>query len=664
MSFSEYKDIFVSEAKEYLQNLNELVLELEENPEKLYILDEMFRAAHSLKGMAGTMGYDQIACLTHQMESVFDELREGKIRAEKRVIDLLFGSLDVLENLLNQVVEGMEEEDVSELIARLGDIIAAETGNIKTAEEEMLEGSGIKQVGSPEKEIKKAGGKGEQVYLVTVKLVKECLLKSVRAYMVLKEIKNLGKVIKTVPSEQDLEDDNFGDSFQVIFETCAKPDLISNSVSKIAEIEKVTVESCGVPEPKKKKSSLLEEQQKALFVKTSEKIIRVETEKMDMLISLAGELVVNRTRVIELSKSLRDPELRSALEQLDLITTNLQNAVMKLRMVHIKQVFDRFPRLVRDFSQARNKKVNLILEGEETELDRSIVNIIGEPLVHLVRNAMDHGIEKPADRKRLNKPETATIKLSARHEGSHVVIEVEDDGRGIDPQKIKKKAEERGLKTSEELNKMSDDEIVKLIFSSGFSTAEEVTDISGRGVGMDAVKFTIETLHGEINVDTKVEKGTKFIIKLPLTLAIIKAMLVKVGEDIFAVPIESIRENIYVSPRDIKKVQSQRVISFRDEVLQLISLKNRFNMAEKETPAPDDVYPVVVVEVGSKKAGLIVDNLLGQQEIVIKSLGKILEGLSDIAGATVLANGEVALILDVSSLISAADTVSIRSLVS
>ena len=654
MSLSEYKDIFNSEAREYIQTLNDCLLEMENSPDELTQLDEMFRAAHSLKGMAGTMGYEQITTLTHQMESIFDALRSGKIKAEKRVMNLLFESLDVLESLLDLVVEGQEEEDVSSLTNRLKHILEAEAGTVEKEEEGEEEAGDLKK----SREIPDIGpaeiAKGEQHYLVTVEISKECLLKSVRAYMVLKELKNLGTIVKSVPGEPDLEAGIFGDDFQVILQSKVKPDVIKKTIEGIAEINKVSVEAYeAAPEPKKKKPSILEEQQKALLKKTSEKIIRVETEKLDLLIGLVGELVVNRTRVIELSKKLKDTEMKNSLEQLDLITTNLQNAIMKLRMVSIKQVFDRFPRLVRDFSDAHNKKVNLKIRGEETELDRSIVNVIGEPLTHLVRNALDHGIERVSDRKRLGKPETSTLKLSARHEGSHVVIEVEDDGCGIDPRKIKTKALEKGIKNTEELEKMADEDIIKLIFHSGFSTAEEVSDVSGRGVGMDAVKSTIETLHGEVSLESEVGRGTKFIIKLPLTLAIIKAMLVKVQSDIFAIPVESIRENIYVSPQEVKQVQKRKVISFRNEILHLIDMGKRLrsDKADSVSLMDQEIFPVVVVEAGDKKAGLIVETLLGQQEIVIKSLGKILEGMRGIAGATVLANGEVALILDVSSLI-------------
>lgn len=657
MSSSDYKDIFVSEAKEHIKTLNDLLLKLEESKE-LTELDEMFKVAHNLKGMAGTMGYDQIASLTHQIESIFDAMRAKKVKIEKRVVKILFESLDVLETLLEQVIEGNEEEDVSSLIDRLKNIMEAESGTLRKPEESRKKAEEKIDVDETPEEIQdrvtSARTRGEQHYLVTVKISRDCLLKSVRAYMVLKEIRNLGTIVKALPSEPDLEAGIFSDSFQIILKTRANPQLIQNSIENIPEIQGVTVEPYeAAPQPKKKKAKLLEEQQRMLLKKTSEEIIRVETEKLDLLTGLVAELVVNRTRVVELSRNLMDPELKSALEQLDLITSNLQNAIMKLRMVAIKQIFDLFPRLIRDFTETEKKKINLVIQGENTELDRSIVNAIKDSLIHLVQNALGHGVERISDRKRLGKPETATLKLSARHHGSHVVIEVEDDGSGIDPRKIKTKAIEKGIKSSEELGKMSEEEIIQLIFHSGFFAGEEDSEASHKGMGLHAVKSIVETLNGEVHLESTAGKGTRFTIKLPLTLAIIRVMLVRVGRDTLAIPVEMIRENIHIFPGELKKKQNKNVISLRDEVLPLVDLGKKLGFRQQDTPSyfEKETMPVVVVEVGDKRAGLMVDELLGQQEIVIKSLGKILEGIIGISGATVLANGEVALILEVPSLV-------------
>ena len=649
MGLSDYKEVFLSDANEHVKTLNNNLLKLEKDPENLKLVDEMVEPVKSLKSMAGTMGFDQITSLAYQMEKLLDAVKNKKIVLEKRVTNLLFESLDVIENLLDQIEVGEEVDDVTDLVEKLKKIIAAESQ--EKYEKDGTEERKIEE--EKEKEsIKKAKEQGKQVYLVTVKLDRDCLLKSVRAYMVLKEVKALGNIIKSIPGEQDLESGIFTDSFQLIVQTKATDELIKNKIEKIPEIEKVTVESYEVSEPKREKPSYMEDKQRELLEKKRERFVRVDREKLDYIIGLVGELVVNRTRVLELSKSLGDSNLKDALEQLDLITSNLQNAVMKLRMVNIKQIYDRFPRLVRDLSQRKNKKINLVMEGEETELDRSIVNVIEEPLSHLIKNAIDHGIERAPDRNRLNKKEVGTIKLSARHEGSHVLIEIEDDGHGIDSRIVRTKAIEKGLKTPQELEKMSEDEIIQLVFEKNISLSEEDEGTFHRGEGLDKVKSIIETLNGEISLETTIKRGTKFNIKLPLTLAIIKALLAKVDESIYAIPVESIRENIHVYPKDVKRMQGQQVIHLREEIIRLISVRSKLGLDKgEEFMDKDTAYPVIIVKAGGKKAGFIVDELLYQQEIVIKSLGKLLEGLRGIAGATVLANGEVALILDVSSMI-------------
>jgi len=649
MGLSDYKEVFLSDANEHVKTLNNNLLKLEKDPENLKLLDEMVEPVKSLKSMAGTMGFDQITSLAYQMEKLLDAVKNKKIVLEKRVTNLLFESLDVMENLLDQIEVGEEVDDVTDLVEKLKKIIAAESR--EKYEKDSTEERKSEEENEKES-IKKAREKGKQVYLVTVKLDRDCLLKSVRAYMVLKEVKALGNIIKSIPGEQDLESGIFTDSFQLIVQTKATDELIKNKIEKIPEIEKVTVESYEVSEPKREKPSYMEDRQRELLEKKRERFVRVDREKLDYIIGLVGELVVNRTRVLELSKSLGDSNLKDALEQLDLITSNLQNAVMKLRMVNIKQIYDRFPRLVRDLSQRKNKKINLVMVGEETELDRSIVNVIEEPLSHLIKNAIDHGIERAPDRNRLNKKEVGTIKLSARHEGSHVLIEIEDDGHGIDSRIVRTKAIEKGLKTPQELEKMSEDEIIQLVFEKNFSLSEEDEGTFHRGEGLDKVKSIIETLNGEISLETTIKKGTKFNIKLPLTLAIIKVLLAKVDESIYAIPVESIRENIHVYPKDVKRMQGQQVIHLREEMIRLISVRSKLGLDKgEEFMDKDTAYPVIIVKAGGKKAGFIVDELLYQQEIVIKSLGKLLEGLRGIAGATVLANGEVALILDVSSMI-------------
>jgi two-component system chemotaxis sensor kinase CheA len=664
MDTSEYRDLFLAEAQEYLQGLNSALLELEHNPSDRETVQEMFRAAHSLKGMSATMGYQLLANLTHQMENVLDLLRQGTLQADRNVANLLFESLDLLETLLERLDEPDScIEQVDRLVTKLG---GACDGNLETEEEPIPNQQAFTlNLDEFEKELIRAGcAGGDRARHLEVELDASCLLKSVRAYMVFKALEKYGHVIKAMPSVQELEEEQFDSTFHVVLLTKASDETVKAELLQIAEVagiklqdvqEDVSVPSdagivqqaqvvttAGNDEGKENSES------RKNIKRTAEKTIRVETDKLDKLINLVGELVVNRTRVVELGKVDVMAELASAVEQLDRITTDLQSSVMKLRMVPIKQVFDRFPRMVRDLSQEKGKKVNLVIFGEETELDRSIVNQIGDPLVHLLRNSVDHGIEPPGERVSIGKPEEGTVRLEARHEGSYVLIRVSDDGRGMDAERMRQKAVQKGLISSAEAQRMSDEDAIRLIFKNGFSTADQVTDISGRGVGMDAVKTVIESMNGNVDVKTDPGKGTRFYVRLPLTLAIIKALLVEVAGEIYAIPIETIRENLYVAPEDIKTVQGEEVINLRNEVLPLIHLDKVLGMKSKYT---DEVLSVVVVEAGDRKTGLVVDVLLGQQEIVIKSLSKAVEGIQGVAGATVLGNGRVALILDISNLI-------------
>lgn len=664
MDTGEYKELFLAEAREYLQGLNTALLDLESNPANGEVLQEMFRAAHSLKGMSATMGYQLLANLTHQMENVLDFLRQGRLRTDRNVANLLFESLDLLEILLGRLDEPSAcLGQVDKLVEKLRIVCDGSSEEAVFAENSV--DAAILSLDEYEKEMLRAGcAAGERARHLEVVLDASCLLKSVRAYMVFKLLEKYGHLVKTVPPAQELEEEQFADRFHLLILTQAADETILAELLQIAEVIKVLIRDVpGVDAPasglepmaSQKAEPVAENGQdegngeRRNIRRPAEKTIRVETDKLDKLINLVGELVVNRTRVVELGRIDVAAELISAVEQLDRITTDLQGAVMKLRMVPIKQVFDRFPRMVRDLSQEKGKKVNLEIRGEDTELDRSIVNQIGDPLVHLLRNSVDHGIEPPGERVQKGKPEEGTIILEARHEGSYVLIRVSDDGRGIATEGMRQKAVQKGLLSSAEAQKLSEEETLRLIFKNGFSMAEQVTDISGRGVGMDAVKTVIESMSGSVEIKTSLGEGTRFYVRLPLTLAIIKALLVDVAGEIYAIPIEAIRENLYVAPQDIKTIQGEKVITVRNEVLPLIYLGEMLGMS---SGSREEILSVVVVEAAERKTGLVVDVLLGQQEIVIKSLSKALENIRGVAGATVLGNGRVALILDVSNLIS------------
>lgn len=677
MAFSEYKDVFAAEAREYIQSLNENLLQFEQSPANKELVTEMFRAAHSLKGMAGTMGYTELADFTHHMENLLDALRNDQIAASTELVNTLFECVDSLEVMLQEVID---EDQVSIDVAVL-----------KHELEQLLSGGAPPRDVSPEQAgsatatatgtadnfrivldeydrelIRQGIDKNYSALAITVVLRKNVLLKSVRAYTVFQALERLGTIIKSVPSAQDLDEERFDDRFAVVLLSTSPASDVEEAVWGIPEIVEVHVKSLDPEEIQSPATRVSAGTSAAASTSQNsgtgedsrdkpgsrsrliEKFVRVETERLDELNNLVGELVISRTQVLEITRDMEAPYIKNAVAQLDRVTTDLQYAAMKLRMVPVKQVFDRFPRMVRDLSQAAGKKVRLQVVGEETELDRSIINQIGDPLVHLLRNAVDHGLETAEERLSAGKPETGTIRLEARHEGSHVVIEVADDGRGIDVEKIKQKAVQRNIITADQAAKMTPQEARSLIFQPGFSTADQVTDVSGRGVGMDAVKAALEAMNGSVDVVSREGQGTTVSLKLPLTLAIIKALLVKVASDTYAIPIQAVRENLRVPPEDVKTIRQERVITLRNEVLPLLDLSERLGFGALQR---EGALPVIVVEASSSKVGLIVDELLGQQEVVIKSLSPILGDVPGVAGATVLGSGQVALILDVSGLL-------------
>ncbi len=688
MDVTQYMAVFLDEADEQLQQLNSLLLELEKNPEDLSILNDIFRIAHTLKGMSATMGFENMADMTHKMENALDKMRKGEVKATPEIVDMLFKCLDTLQAMVEAIRSGESDSniDTSEIIRDLKRVVGEEEEREK--QEKKQEESMINEYEVDV--IRKGVEEGFNPFKITVKLRKDAMLKSARAYMVINRLEQLGDIVKTVPSVEDLEEEKFEDSFVVFLLTKESADTIKNTVLSIAEIVDAVVESVDVEgekkaeEPKEEKKEAEEkakeetkpeaavqqkeekkpaEKSKAGKSAETEKVVaralshkisgyrtvRVDIHRLDVLMNLVGELVISRTRLEQIGKSHHLTELDETLAQFGRIIGELQALVMKLRMVPIENVFDRFPRLVRDLSKAQGKEIEFIVEGKETELDRTVIDEIGDPLVHLIRNAIDHGIEPPEEREKVGKPRKGKLRLAARHEGNSVVIEVEDDGRGMDPEKIKKKAIERGLITPEEAEHMSKYEILMLTTVPGFSTAEKVTDISGRGVGLDVVKSKVESLNGQLLIESEVGKGTKIIIKLPLTLAIIQALLTKVSDEIYAVPLENIDETLALAKEDIKLIQNKEVTLLRGEVLPLMWLRDALGVPGERSNEEEE-EAVVVVRMADRRVGIVVDELVGQQEIVIKSLGKFLKGIQGLAGATILGDGRVALILDVSSL--------------
>lgn len=698
MDLSQYLEIFIDETKEHLQTLNDQVLILEAEPENIDTVNEIFRAAHSLKGMAGTMGFKRMQRLTHDMENVFSEIRNGKLNVNADMVDIVFKCLDAIEGYLTNIIESADEgtEDNEELIGLLNDALEEstdaapaeekkkETEAEKSSSEKEADGDRCKFRNVPIADFEKnamleAKEKGMHIYAVTVYIQESCLLKAARAFLVFKGIEDKGEVIKSYPSAQDIEDEKFELDFSMFIVSEKSLDEIKKTIENVSEIEEAVIEEYEIPDtvtetvPKNEepKNKVEEAPKPAVSEKKEEKktpakaaagkpvvnrSVRVDIEKLDDLMNLVSELIIAKNGLVSVSgvAAANDQKFNEQIEYLERITTNLHESVMKTRMVPIESVVNRFPRMIRDLSKKLNKEMELIMTGEDTELDRTVIDEIGDPLMHMLRNAADHGLESTIDRLKIGKPQVGTIRLDAYQDGNNVTIEVSDDGAGIDVEKIKQKAIDKGAITEEQAEYMSEKEAVDLLFQPAFSTAEKISDVSGRGVGLDVVKNKIEGLGGDVEVASKLGEGTTFIVRLPLTLAIIQALMVDVCGEKYALPLNSIVTLEEILPEDIKYVHTKEVINLRGMVIPLVRLNEVLDVqsddAEESNP-DDEGLVVVIVKKGDKQAGLVISKLIGQQEIVIKPLGKFIHVPKLISGATILGNGDVALIIDSNTLV-------------
>ncbi|WP_440895327.1 chemotaxis protein CheW [Amphibacillus sp. Q70] len=669
MEVNEYLDVFIEESKEHIQSLNDHLLELEKNPENIEIVNEIFRSAHTLKGMSATMGYQDLADLTHNMENVLDAVRNHKLTLNADIVDIIFNAVDALESMIIDIIDGGEgKNDVTALINKLNAIGNGKQSpsNASSQSESSTSESGNIQAELDQFELtvlQQSKEKGFKNYQVTVQLQESCLLKAARVYMIFEIFEQIGEVIKSTPTVTELEDENFEFDFTVILVTQDTTDAVEQKVMKVSEIEKVTVteldieQNIGEGEVESQSDSEEEndvaEETNGEKTKSKQQItsktIRVNIDRLDALMNLFEELVTDRGRLEQIADTLGNTDLQETVERVTRISGDLQNIILNMRMVPIDQVFNRFPRMVRQLTKELNKNVDLQIVGAETELDRTVIDEIGDPLVHLIRNALDHGIETPEVRKANGKNEKGTLKLSAYHSGNHVFIEISDDGAGINRDKIINKAVSKGLTTKEQANSFTDQQAYQLIMESGFSTADKISDISGRGVGLDVVKNTIESLGGSISIDSTLHEGSTFLIKLPLTLSIISVMLTEVQEETYAIPLSSIIETAIVHKKEIMSAHNKQVIDFRGKVVPLVSLKQVFNVPGEERE--EDYYSIVIIRQGDKMSGLIVDSFIGQQEVVLKSLGNYLTDIFAISGATILGDGQISLIVDTNALI-------------
>lgn len=664
MDMSQYLDLFIDESKEHLQAINERLLELEKTPEDMSVVNDIFRSAHTLKGMSATMGFEDLANLTHQMENVLDGIRNRRLSVTPELLDVIFEAVDHLEAMISSIAAGGDgTRDVRRTVEQLKRIEQGEMPNKQAAREEPpLEHA----YGEFEYHVlEQAKEQGFSVYEIRVRLRDDCLLKAARVYMVFEKLNEVGEIVKATPPVEMLEEEQFDREFLVTVVSKAPADELQKRLMGISEIDDVKVSMLSSNEPSAESEKAAAPQQPAAMeqaaavqaeaeapekqtAKQATKTIRVNIERLDRLMNLFEELVVDRGRLEQISRELNHAELTETVERMSRISRDLQTIILNMRMVPVETVFNRFPRMVRQLARELGKKVRLDIIGADTELDRTVIDEIGDPLVHLIRNALDHGIEAPDVRVARGKPEEGTVQLRAYHSGNHVFIEIEDDGAGISREKVLQKAKSRGIVSPQAAEHLNDQQIYELIFAPGFSTAEQVSDISGRGVGLDVVKSTIESLGGTVSVDSQPGKGSLFSIQLPLTLSIISVLLVQIAEETYAIPLSSIIETALVKKEEIFSAHNQPVIDFRGKIVPLVRLKDVF--AVPGAADDGDAVAVVIVRKGEKLAALAVDSFIGQQEVVLKSLGNYLSSVFAISGATILGDGRVALIIDCNAL--------------
>ena len=656
--FSAYHDLFFEETDTYLSALNDDFLRLEENPEDLEIMNAIFRSAHTLKGMAATMGYETMSKLTHRMESVFELLQKGDVSITRDVITLIFDCLDALSEIVEDLREGGDGEmDVSELVNALSQLTNV-ASLIGEAETDSVKGKLVPELknwdASDRKVIDEGEMQGYSSYAIALRLNDETTMKSARAFLVINKLEAAGDLILSEPAVEELEAGEFEGTINLLYLTKLSAIEVEELVLDVNEIDAVIVKDAKEiiknstaeavePETEPKKEEKASDKKVNKTRSKTRQTIRVDLNRLDQFMNLVSELVIHRSRLEAITHQHQVPEVNEPLEQVERITSELQDVVLQLRMQPFSVAVQRFPRMIRDLADELNKDLKLVIKGEDTELDRTVVTELGEPLVHLLRNAADHGIETPEDRENVGKLAQGVITVGAYQEGNRVIVTVTDDGKGIDPEVIRESAEGKGIDTID----LSEDEIIQLIFHPGFSTKKNVTGVSGRGVGMDVVKEKINRLNGDIEIMSELGKGSIFRITLPLTLSIIQSLLVKAGKETFALP-QSVIEKVELYEEEaIATVHQSAVYSYDGELIPVIYLSERLGFktnTEETTP-----YIIIITERG-KYYAIVVDGLLEQKEIVIKDLGVELSGMKEYLGATILGDGEVVLIIDLSTI--------------
>ncbi len=685
LDMSQYTDLFLQEGEEQIEILEQELLKLESDPsdERMQII---FRAAHTLKGSSRAMGFSHFAELTHEMENVLDQLRNHTIAVTTHIANSLLACVDTLAGMMDSIRSGEgDTAECGELVKCLQEILSGQGigGGLAVASEVTSgTGSGLPfptQVSEDLHEALEAAKEAGAVYHVQFRLADDCVMKFVRAFMAVSIAQEAGEILVCCPDQEALEEEQFDQDFELVFTSETEFGELKAKFDGIGEVEAYEFGIWGdlkdapvMDKPKLEviaSDEVLSAQPVAAALTAAQsansgtarkgdsgQTVRVDVARLDNLMNLVGELVIDRTRIAQIGADLalrysdrQVDDLGETVSHIARITSDLQDQIMKARMLPIETVFNRFPRVVRDLAQKLNKEIKLDLIGGETELDRSVIEVIGDPLLHILRNSVDHGVEMPDEREQVGKPRSGTVTVSAKHQENHIVIEIRDDGKGINTERVKQKAVEAGLVTADAAAKLSDKEALQFIFHSGLSTAAEVSEVSGRGVGMDIVRSNIQKLGGLIDLESVVGEGTRFSLRLPLTLAIIRGLLVNVAETVFVLPLGSVVETLLIDNKEIQHINQKEVVVIRGVTTPLVRMREVFGI-QGDYKTPDSFY-VVIVGLAEQRMGLIVDRLVGEQEVVIKSLSRFCGDVPGVSGATILGDGNVALIADINGIV-------------
>ena len=656
----QYRALFIEEAKEHVEILTKSLLILEKDPKNTDVLNMLFRSAHTLKGSSGMMGFKDFQELTHAMEDVFDRMRKGA-HSTSDLTSILLECVDALTLRLNKIQSRLEGEiDVHSYVERLrcaSQTVEADKQNKTSSQEKILAEAAEAQFNEKEMAtLKEAQATGKKCYTIDIKFSNDCAFKSIRANMVLTKLAEMAKIVKTSPSTNDIKEENFESGFKITVTTSSDEQEIQECARSVCEIERVGIAPVNLSHLDTKEEVRVgtapSSEEKTLAEARSTQTIRVKFDQLDKLMNWVGELVINKIALLQVTAISNHDELKRLSGNIDRLTTDLQDLVMQIRMVPVSQVFDRFPRLIRDLSLKKGKNIDLVMDGREIEVDRTILDEIGEPLIHLLRNGIDHGIEAPDERERNNKNPTGKIRLSAKRKGDHIIIEVEDDGAGINPEKVKKSAISKGFITEAEAGRMTTEQLINLIYLPGLSTAKEVTETSGRGVGMDVVKTKISALGGTVHLETHEGSGTKVTIRLPLTLAIIQAILVRDSGQTYAIPASQVSEIVRVRKGELKPLGGVNAVVVRGQVMPVLHLHELLKLNGSSDEEEDLELLVTFIGDEERKLGLAVDSVARQQDILIKSFNEGLSNIRGVSGATILGDGQVVLVLDVAQLIN------------